>query len=37
MSYKNLEIWQLAKQLVMDIHKMALSDIPKCELLTRYQ
>jgi|GEM_PF-5604477 len=23
MSYKNLEIWQLEKQLVFDIHKMS--------------
>ena len=40
MSYKNLEIWQLAKHLVIDIHKMTLSEFPKfeiVELLTRYQ
>ena len=32
MSYKNLEIWQLAKQLVIDIHKMTLSELPKFEM-----
>jgi len=31
MSYKNLEIWQLAKQLVVDIHKMPLSELPEFE------
>ncbi|MEO6671564.1 MAG: four helix bundle protein [Ferruginibacter sp.] len=30
MSYKNLEIWQLAKDVVIDIHKMSLS-LPKFE------
>ena len=30
MSYKNLEIWQLAKDMVIDIHKMSLS-LPKFE------
>ena len=40
MSDKNLEIWQLAKWLIIDIHKMTLSELPKFELgelLTRYQ
>jgi len=32
MSFKNLEIWQLAKQLVIDIHKMTLSELPKFEM-----
>ena len=32
MSYKNLEIWQLAKQLVIDIHKMTLSELPQFEM-----
>jgi len=32
MSYKNLEIWHLAKQLVIDIHKMTLSELPKFEM-----
>jgi four helix bundle protein len=31
MSYKKLEIWQLANQLVIDIHKMSLK-LPKFEL-----
>jgi len=31
MSYQNLEIWQLAKQLVIDIHKMTFSELPKNE------
>ena len=30
MSYKNLEIWQLAKEMVIGIHKMSLS-LPKFE------
>lgn len=30
MSYKNLVIWQLAKELTMDIHRMSLS-LPKFE------
>jgi len=33
MSYKNLEIWQLARQLVIDIHKMILSELPKFEMV----
>ena len=40
MIVKNLKIWQLAKQLVIDIHKMTLSELPQfemVELLTRYQ
>lgn len=32
MSYKNLEIWQLAKELVIMIHSMTLSDLPKHEM-----
>ena len=32
MSYKSLEIWQLAKQLVIDIHKMTLSELPQFEM-----
>ena len=30
MSYKNLEIWQLARELVIDIHKMSIS-LPRFE------
>jgi len=29
MSYKNLEIWQEARKLVIDIHKMSLKAIEK--------
>jgi len=32
MSYKNLEIWQLARELVIDIHAMTLSKLPKFEM-----
>ena len=32
MSYKNLEIWQLARELVIDIHKMTLHQLPKFEM-----
>ena len=32
MSYKNLEIWQLARELVIDIHKMTLNALPKFEM-----
>jgi len=31
-SYKNLEIWQLSRELVVDIHKMTLSKLPKFEM-----
>ena len=31
MSYKNLEIWQLAREVVLEIHKMSLN-LPKFEL-----
>ena len=32
MSYKNLEIWQLARELVIDIQKMTLTKLPKFEM-----
>ena len=32
MSYKKLEIWQEARTLVIDIHKMTLEKLPKFEL-----
>ncbi|MGD8210411.1 MAG: four helix bundle protein, partial [Desulfobacterales bacterium] len=32
MSYRNLEIWQLARELVIDIHKMTLFKLPKFEM-----
>jgi len=31
MSYKNLEIWQESRTLVVDIHKMTLQKLPKFE------
>src|SRR5262245_40909595 len=32
MSYRNLEIWQLARNLVVDIHQMTLKKLPKFEM-----
>ncbi|HET6527621.1 MAG TPA: four helix bundle protein [Balneolaceae bacterium] len=32
MSYKNLDIWQMARVLVVDIHKMTLKNLPKFEM-----
>ncbi|MGD9106426.1 MAG: four helix bundle protein [Desulfobacterales bacterium] len=32
MSYRKLEIWQKARKLVIDIHKMTLRELPKFEL-----
>jgi four helix bundle protein len=32
MSYKKLEIWQLAKELVIDIHRMTMEALPKFEM-----
>jgi four helix bundle protein len=32
MSYKNLEIWKLAREAVVDIHNMTLTELPKFEL-----
>ena len=32
MSYKKLEIWQLAHKLVIDIHQMTLKKLPKFEM-----
>ena len=32
MSYKKLVIWQKARELVIDIHKMTLNKLPKFEL-----
>ena len=29
MSYRTLEIWQLARTLAVDIHKMSLAKLPK--------
>ena len=32
MSYKKLEIWQLARELVINIHEMTLENLPKHEM-----
>ena len=32
MSYKDLELWQMARELVVDIHKMTLNGLPKYEM-----
>lgn len=32
MSYKNQEIWKLAREISIDIHKMTLTELPKFEL-----
>jgi four helix bundle protein len=32
MSYKKLEIWQLSREVVIDVHKMTLTQLPKFEM-----
>lgn len=32
MSYKKFEIWQLARESVIEIHKITLTELPKFEL-----
>ncbi len=32
MSYRDLEIWQIAREVVIDIHKMSLNKLPKFEM-----
>ena len=32
MSYKNLEVWHLARELSVDIHRMTLNELPKFEM-----
>jgi four helix bundle protein len=32
MSYQHFEIWQMARSLVIDIHKMTLTELPKFEM-----
>lgn len=32
MSYRNLEIWQLVKDVVIDVHQMTLNNLPKHEM-----
>jgi len=32
MSYKNLEIWQLAREVALEVHIMTMEDLPKFEM-----
>src|SRR4026209_490199 len=32
MSYRNLEIWRLARDLTIDIHRITIHDLPKFEM-----
>ena len=32
MSYRNLEIWKLTRELVVDIHRMTMTKLPKFEM-----
>jgi four helix bundle protein len=32
MSYKKLEIWELAREIVIEIHRITLEDLPKFEM-----
>lgn len=32
MSYRNLEVWSLSRALVVDVHKMTLTKLPKFEM-----
>ncbi len=32
MSYKKLEIWQIAREVEIDVHKMSISKLPKFEM-----
>ncbi len=32
MSYRNLEIWQIAREVVIDVHKMSLTKLPNFEM-----
>lgn len=32
MSYKNLDVWKLAREIVIEIHKMTLTELPKFEM-----
>jgi four helix bundle protein len=32
MSYKDLDVWQLAREIVIDIHKMTMTKLPKFEM-----
>lgn len=37
MSFKKLEIWQLARELAIDIHNMTLYELPKFEMFEEGQ
>lgn len=32
MSYENLEIWQMAREIAIEVHRMTLEDLPKFEV-----
>jgi four helix bundle protein len=32
MSYRKLDVWQLARELAVEIHKMTLTELPKFEM-----
>lgn len=32
MSYKKLDIWKRSREMVMEIHKMTISELPKFEM-----
>jgi four helix bundle protein len=32
MDYKDLEVWQLARELTIDVHRMTLAELPKFEM-----
>ena len=32
MSYKNLEIWHLSRNIVIDLHEMTLKELPRYEM-----
>src|SRR5258706_11867183 len=32
MSYKKLEIWQIAREVALEVHRMTLSELPRFEL-----
>ncbi len=32
MNYKDLEIWKMSREIVIEIHKMSLENLPKFEM-----
>ncbi len=36
MSYRDLEIWQLAREMSIEIHRMTLNNLPKFEMINRF-